>query len=193
MNTSGESRPNDLAEWLRRVIIAIGYVTGACWLVHASLGSSISLIDAGRRGIPIGPRIFAFWWDFAWVSAAVLLLIGTWGSQRHRRWGRPLLFASAALMIATILTNHVISMIGWMLLNYSPGLVGLRRAASIAGDLNMAVYQSVFPVILILCLRRPELADTFPDPHRGFPPLFEPEMPTPALPVAPAAENRSLD
>lgn len=190
MNVDGEGQRRGLVEWLRRLIVIGGYAMGACWLLEALLRSLTGLIELHRVRIPLPRLVFALWAEFALLAASGLLLSGTWAFQKHRRWGRPVLFASAGLMIATVVASHAIFLFDQvMMVTYSPDVVGLRKAAIITGGISLAICQSLFPVILVLCLRRPELTDSFPDSHRGFPPLFDSERPTPAIPVGRTEES----
>jgi hypothetical protein len=190
MNLSSERQRGDLAGWLRRLIIASGYIAGACWLLGASLACCCMMLIELDHGISVFRTAFAVLPDFAWVAASMLLLSGTWGFQQHRRWGRTFLFAAAVLMIATIVGVHAIFLVGQVTTTYFGGHAGLRKANVIAGQFSMAVFQSLFAVLLILALRRPELTDSFPGSHRGFSPLFKSETPTPPIPVAPPEEPR---
>ena len=40
--------------------------------------------------------------------------------------------------------------------------------------IDVAVYASVFPVLLVLCLARPEVRDQFPEFRAGFTPILTP-------------------
>jgi MprA protease rhombosortase-interaction domain-containing protein len=129
-------------------------------------------------------------WDhFAVLAASLLLVAGAWGFQRRRRWGRPFLIAHAVLTIVTVASMHVVSLI-----QYLPVLNGLpTKLATLTGEINLAMCECLFAIFLLLCLRRPELRDAFSHSGRGFAPLFAPEQPMPATPVAPVAESRSFE
>lgn len=174
--------PNALADWLRRVIVVSGYVLGTWWLVDMLLNMGVLLDQAHRFQSPSrGLLPYLVWREFTWVTALVLLLIGTWGFHRHRRWGRPVLRIAAALMLVALFVIDGISLFTPF---FGPRANGIEKAAVLSHVVTMATYEGLFPLLLLLCLRRPELIESFADAHRGFTPLTGEDAPTPVIPVA---------
>jgi hypothetical protein len=163
---------SELAGRLRRWIVFAGYVLGG-W---ATLQVVLMFVAWGMEPFHRG---FRFEWltpihrlsVALWMSAPVLLIAGCWGFQQHRRWARPVLLTYAGMWIAGVFGVHVVQFIDT--LSGAFGDFTFRQAFSMALDgFDLAIYSSVFPVSLVLCLTRPEVRDHFPECRVGFAPIL---------------------
>jgi hypothetical protein len=60
----------------------------------------------------------------------------------------------------------------------------IQRIAVGAGLFQPLIYESAYPIILVILLRMPELRDTFSNPTRGFSLVLASDGPIPAEPLA---------
>jgi hypothetical protein len=163
--------PIELVERLRKWIIVGGYALGG-WVLF----QNVLMVLAW------GPSIFSRHFRFAasvpiqrlavllWLASPVLLLVGCWGFQRHRPWARPVLLTYAGAAVAGMFGMQVVHLAD--ILSGAGGEMSFRQVLSAAlGQLDLAVWASVFPAFVYLCLGRPEVRDTFPEFHHGFTPV----------------------
>ena len=161
---------SDLAERLRRWIVVAGYVLGAWGIIQVAL----TLV---AWGLPFN-RDFGIEWltpiqrlaTGFWMLAPLLLVAGCWGLGRHRSWARPVLLTYAGMWIAGVFGGQVVQFIDMLSGEY--GELTFRQLCSmVLAGLDLAVYASVFPVSMVLCLLRPEVRDHFPEFRAGFAPI----------------------
>ncbi len=162
---------SDLAERLRRWIVVAGYILGG-WAI---LQVVLTLVAWGlpfNRGFrielltPIHRLATALW-----MVAPPLLVAGCWGFQQHRRWARPVLLTYAGMWTVGVFGAQVVQFIDSLSGAY--GDLTFRQLFSMAlGGLDLAVYASVFPVSVVLCLLRPEVRDHFHEFRAGFAPII---------------------
>ena len=161
---------SELAERLRRWIVIAGYVLGG-WAI---LQVALTLI---AWGLPFN-HYFRIEWltpihrlaTALWMVAPLLLVAGCWGFQQHRRWARPVLLTYAGMWIVGVFGAQGVQFIDTLSGAY--GDLPFRQLFSMAlGGLDLAVYASVFPVSVVLCLMRPEVRDHFPEFRTGFAPI----------------------
>jgi hypothetical protein len=161
---------SELAERLRRWIVVAGYLLGGWAILQAAL----NLVAWGlpfNRGFRIGFLTLIHRLATAlWMVAPLLLVAGCWGFQQHRSWARPVLLTYAGMWIAGVFGAQVVQFIDTLSGAY--GDVTFRQLFSMAlSGLDLAVYASVFPVSLVLCLLRPDVRDQFPEFRMGFGPI----------------------
>jgi hypothetical protein len=161
---------HELAQRLRRWIVVAGYALGG-WAI---LQVALTLVAWGlpfSRGFRIGLLTPIHRLTTAlWLLAPLLLVVGSWGLQQHRRWARPVLLTYAGMWIAGVFGAQVVRFIDTLSGAY--GDLTFRQQFSAAlGGFDLAVYASVFPVSLVLCLLRPEVRDHFPEYRAGFAPI----------------------
>jgi hypothetical protein len=170
VDSSGRAS-SDLAGQLRCWLVFAGYILGG-WAIL----NEISLFAAW--GLPFN-RPFRFvilnaiyrlasWLYFV---SPVVLLAGCWGFQQHRRWARPVLLTYAGMWIAGVLGLHLVMFVKMLSGAYGDTTLRQRLGSSISA-LDIAVYASVFPVSLVLCLARREMRDHFPEFRTGFSPIL---------------------
>jgi hypothetical protein len=105
------------------------------------------------------------------LIAPALLVAGSWGFQHHRTWGRPLMLTYAWLFGLSLFVARSIQLADELF--DSPDVHTRAQAVAFGfGTLDLPVYASVYAVVLILVLNRPELRDTFTEPGGGFSPIF---------------------
>jgi hypothetical protein len=173
--TDVSSTSSELAERLRRWMVVAGYILGG-WAV---LQVALTLVAWGllpfNRGFRIGllTPIHRLATAF-WMVAPALLVAGCWGFQQHRRWARPVLLTYAGMWIVGVFGAQVVQFIDTLSGAY--GDHTFRQLFSTAlGGFDFALYASVFPALLVLCLLRPEVRDHFPEFRPGFAPIVSGE------------------
>jgi hypothetical protein len=163
-----------------RVLFACGYVLA---IIHIA----VTAMQFWDFRSPVFGLSRGEWPDTMLRIAAVILLAGTVGLQHRQRWARTVLYAYAVTWILGFLWLRV-----WMYVQlgntstpYSttrPTVIQtIDRAASEL--LWPLIDYSVFPIFLVVCLRMPELKDTFSGPTRGFSLVLASVEPVPAEPV----------
>jgi hypothetical protein len=170
MPDGSETRSSDLAERLRLWIVLGGYILGGWAIIQFAL----SLIAWG----PPFQRFFRIeiLTPIHWLSSAMLLvsplllLAGCWGFQRHRRWARPVLFTYAGMWVAGLLGVKIAQFVN-MLDGAYGDMSSTALFSSALGTLDLAVYASVFPIFVVLCLTHPAVRDQFPEFRAGFAPI----------------------
>jgi hypothetical protein len=169
---------NDLADWLRRWLVIGGYCL-AGWQFFVMVLAIVTF----------GPRLrFYLRMDWQGVNgllvggvyliSLIFLAIGCWGLQHYRRWARPMLLTYAGTWIFGQLARAVVSCV-WFYQRSGHYFRSTDPLEVLLGMTNFyvdpAVYACVNAVTLILCLRRPELTDQFPEARRGFAPVIRDE------------------
>jgi hypothetical protein len=156
---------------LRRWIVVAGYILGGWAILQGALnlmawGLPFNFSFRIEILIPIHRIAVA-----AYMVAPLLLIAGCWGFQHHRRWARPVLLTYAVLWIVAVFGVQLVQLIDTLSGAY--GDLNFGQVFSIAlGGFDLAVYASVFPVLLALCLLRPEIRDHFPEFRSGFAPIM---------------------
>jgi len=163
-----------LAERIRRWIVGAGYILGG-WAI---LQSALLLLT---WGLPFN-RYFRIevltpihrLATASWLVAPLVLVAGCWGLQQHRRWARPVLLTYAVMWVAGMFGAQAVQFIDSV--SGAHGDLTFRQLLTMAlSGFDLAVYASVFPVLLVLCLLRPEVRDHFPEFRSGFAPIINGE------------------
>ena len=158
----------DIAIYLRRWLIFGGYALGAWSIVQIGyLVFAWGVPDRffGNTFLRAAHRLSLAMY---FISPAPLV-IGCWGLQTFQRWAKAVLWTYVALWLAGTFGLYAVSAID--ALTESRGLSWQQSASFALGSLDQFVYASVYPIILLLCLRRPEIRDYRPK-LRGFAPII---------------------
>jgi hypothetical protein len=99
------------------------------------------------------------------MLAPLLLIVGAWGLQYHRRGARLVLLMYAGLWIVGSVGVQLIDFIDYLA---QSGLSTRQLFGMAAGRFDLAVYGLVYPVFVTVCLARPEIEDHFSEHRRGF-------------------------
>jgi hypothetical protein len=162
----------ELAERLRRWIVVAGYVVGGWGILQA-----IWIFIAW--GLPFITRSFGTWYLTPiyrlaaplYLASPLLLVVGCWGFQRHRRWARTVLLTYAGTWITGLLGMQGVLFVDTLSGNFV-GLTFMQRFSVAVGSFDLLVYASVYPALLVLCLMRREIRDRFPEFRTGFAPIL---------------------
>jgi hypothetical protein len=166
-----EANSSDLADWLRRWIVIAGYFIAGWGLLQMSL-EVISWGPLFYLHLRIGwPGFLALLFEGLCLSALVLLLVGCWGFQHQRRWARPVLLTYAGTWLTFELAAAAFRIIDTLAQRH-PALTPRTEFAFLVSQLDPVISGSLYAFALVLCLRRPELRDQFPEMRRGFAPVF---------------------
>ncbi len=164
-------RPStELADRLRHWIVVGGYVLGGWGILQVVLtlvtwGLPFNQYFSIEVLTPVHQLATALW-----MVAPLLLVTGCWGFQQHRRWARPALLTYSGMWIVGVFGAQGVQFID--ILSGANGDLTFRQQFNAAlGGFDLAVYASVFPVSLVLCLTRPEIRDQFPEFRSGFAPI----------------------
>jgi hypothetical protein len=169
------SEPRPLVNYLRTCIVVFGYVLGGWSILEFILVFAVRGLPFVRSSpIPAlgSMNLVAM---ALWIISPLLLVIGCWGLQHHRRWARTVLLTYSALWVAGVIGTRAIVLLDtrfWL----SSGSI-LRRLSVAVGTLDSTIYGSAFPVLVILFLMRPEMRVNSLDLQSGFTPVLKQEDP----------------
>lgn len=168
---------NPLATWIRRFLIVAGYAIGISGSVQALLIPFIRppYFDFLSLYGPLKPFYLLFL--IASSLAQVVLLIGIWRFHRRRKWARGLLLIYIAACIAGALGLHLVTSMATIRQSprHAPALLGFGLGLGLIQVVEL-IDPCVYPLLLLLCLLRPEFRDNFAG--RGFSPVVNPPSST---------------
>ena len=167
MEISLNDEPNALPNRIRRFVIISGYAFGVLHLVMNSIvmlawGYPFRQLAAGNLS-QAAPRLL--------FAAPVLLLIGIGGFQLCQRWASTTLYSYAVAWIVGTTALHAANYLLTAnslgsLSNFHPTLS--QKITTAIGQFEPLIYECMYPVILVLCLRTPELTCMYSNHRRGF-------------------------
>jgi hypothetical protein len=164
-----------LVNYLRACIVVFGYVLGGWSILEFILVFAVLGLPFVRSSpIPALGSMNLVAMALGIISP-LLLVVGCWGLQHHRRWARTVLLTYSALLLAGMIGTRIIVFLDMRFWVQSGSI--LRRLAVAAGTLDSTIYGSVFPVLVILFLMRPEMKANYPDIQSGFTPVLKHEDP----------------
>jgi hypothetical protein len=161
-----------LAAELRRWIVIAGYVLGGWAIVQSALNlAAWGLPFNFSYGIGVLEPIDRVA-KVLHLLAPLLLVAGCWGFQHHRPWARPVLLTYAGTWVVGLFGVLGVSVVDTMSGSYGD-LTSRQMFTMALNRLDIFVYASVYPVVLVLCLMRPEVRDQFPEFRGGFAPVMD--------------------
>jgi hypothetical protein len=119
-------------------------------------------------------------------AAPVVLLIGMAAFQQRKRWARVVLFTYAGMWLLArigLCIFNCVTVQNSISANPRVHRTVIQRIAVGAGLFQPLVYETAYPIFLVILLCMPELKDTFSSPTRGFSPVLASVEPVPAEPV----------
>jgi hypothetical protein len=172
MTDRSEHPSSELAERLRLWIVLAGYILGGWAILQIALmlmawGLPFKAGFRFRIMVPIHRLATAMY-----LVSPFLLVAGCWGFHRHRRWARTVLLTYAGTWVAAVFGMRIVQFIDTLSGTYGD-LSSLAIFSMALSGIDLAVYTSVFPVLMVLCLARPEVRDQFPEFRAGFTPIID--------------------
>jgi hypothetical protein len=159
------------ASRIRRLLIGFGYALATLHLVFSILVLSAwgyPILGISRGSILPGASALL-------IVAAVLLFVGTWGLRTRKPWARAILLAYAVMWVggtAVLHTTNFIAMESFYAARSNVRETPTQRLSTAAAQFEPLIYESVFPVILVVCLRIPGVAGSASDARHGFAPVL---------------------
>lgn len=169
-----EPEATPLAVWIRRFLIVAGYAVGVSGIAQTSLLPFIwrPAFDFLRLYGVLKPIYLLFL--FASALSPLLLLVGIWGFHKQKRWARRCLLIYIATCIGAILGLHAVRFVAT--LHLSPGHTSMLIGWGLIQSLDL-IEPCIYPLLLLLCLIRPEFRGLFADSRHGFSPLLNSDSP----------------
>lgn len=172
-----EADAKPLTIWIRRFLIVAGYAIAISGTAQALLLPFAwqNYFDSVSHYGSLKSIYFLFL--FASAISPALLLVGIWGFHQRKRWARRSLLIYVATWVGAALGLHVVRLVGNLLLWGTGGAsVLIRVGLELIQWVNL-IDPSIYPLLLLLCLMRPEFRDQFTDVRRGFSPMLNSHPP----------------